>query len=78
VKSRWWKMSFVVALIVLLVIELASVGLEGLGAFIGIPVPGFFAVLGFVGCVAIILISKWLGRYWLQRREDYYDERYVG
>jgi hypothetical protein len=33
----------------------------------------FFALLGFIGCVAIIYIAKWLGRYWLQRKEDYYD-----
>jgi hypothetical protein len=34
---------------------------------------GFFAVLGFIGCVAMIFIAKWLGHYWLQRKEDYYD-----
>ena len=33
----------------------------------------FFAVLGFAGCVAIIYVAKWLGHYWLQRKEDYYD-----
>ena len=33
----------------------------------------FFALLGFIGCLAIIYIAKWLGRYWLQRKEDYYD-----
>ena len=33
----------------------------------------FFALLGFIGCVAMIYIAKWLGRYWLQRKEDYYD-----
>ncbi|MBI2866392.1 MAG: hypothetical protein HYX99_03415 [Chloroflexi bacterium] len=40
------------------------------------PIPGFFALLGLLGCVAIVVVSKLLGRYWLQRREDYYgDER---
>jgi hypothetical protein len=33
----------------------------------------FFAVYGFVGGVAIIFVSKWIGRYWLQRDEEYYD-----
>jgi hypothetical protein len=33
----------------------------------------FFALLGFIGCVAMIYIAKWLGHYWLQRKEDYYD-----
>lgn len=31
--------------------------------------PGVQAVYGVVGCVAIVLVSKWLGR-WLQRPED--------
>lgn len=34
--------------------------------------PGFYAVFGFVSCVAIILVSKLLG-FWLKRKEDYYD-----
>ncbi|HSW29173.1 MAG TPA: hypothetical protein VLH75_06710 [Longimicrobiales bacterium] len=36
-------------------------------------VKAFFAVYGFVGCVAIIFVSKWLGAVWLQRDEDYYE-----
>jgi hypothetical protein len=35
--------------------------------------PIFFALLGFIGCVAMIFVAKWLGRFWLQRKEDYYD-----
>jgi len=35
-------------------------------------VPGFYALFGFIACVAIILISKVLG-YVLKRPEDYYD-----
>lgn len=34
---------------------------------------GFFAGLGLLGCMAIVMIAKWLGHYWLQRKEDYYD-----
>ena len=34
---------------------------------------GFFALLGFIGCAAIVIVAKWLGHYWLQRKEDYYD-----
>lgn len=33
----------------------------------------FFAFYGFVGCVVIIYVSKWIGKYWLQRPEDYYE-----
>ena len=33
---------------------------------------GFYAIFGFVGCVALVLIAKGL-RVLLMRREDYYD-----
>jgi membrane protein implicated in regulation of membrane protease activity len=35
--------------------------------------PGFDFGLGIVGCAAIVWISKWLGRRFLQRPESYYD-----
>lgn len=34
--------------------------------------PGYYALLGFVSCVVIIVVSKLLG-YLLKRKEDYYD-----
>ena len=33
---------------------------------------GYWAAFGLVWCVVLVLVSKWLGRLWLQRREDYY------
>jgi len=36
--------------------------------------PAFWAVFGFVGCVVIIIVSKWFGHAGIMRREDYYDE----
>ena len=36
-------------------------------------IPGFYAAFGFVGCVAIIVISKWIGKILLQRGEEYYE-----
>jgi hypothetical protein len=35
--------------------------------------PGWGSLYGFVSCVAIIVVSKLLGKLWLMRREDYYD-----
>ena len=43
------------------------------GDFVWSNILGFFALFGLIGCVALILISKWLGHHWLQRKEDYYD-----
>ena len=37
-------------------------------------IAGFFALFGFIGCVIIIIGSKFIGHYWLQRKEDYYDK----
>lgn len=36
--------------------------------------PGFWAVFGLIGCVVLILVSKWFGKLGIMQREDYYDE----
>ena len=36
--------------------------------------PAFWSVFGFVGCVLIIILSKWYGHAGIMNREDYYDE----
>jgi len=36
--------------------------------------PAFWSVFGLVGCVIIILVSKWFGHLGIMTREDYYDE----
>jgi hypothetical protein len=35
---------------------------------------GFWSVFGFIGCVLIIILSKWYGHAGIMTREDYYDE----
>ena len=35
--------------------------------------PGFYAVFGFVSCVLLVLVSKYLLRPLVKRSEDYYD-----
>lgn len=37
-------------------------------------IPAFDFVFGFVGCLALALFSKWLGRRFLQRSESYYED----
>jgi hypothetical protein len=41
---------------------------------VGAAYPGLTAGIGFVGCVVLILASKWLGHAILQRPETYYAE----
>ncbi len=42
--------------------------------FFGDKIPGFWSLYGFISCVLIIVVSKWLGQHWLVRDEDYYDK----
>jgi hypothetical protein len=35
--------------------------------------PAWGSIYGLISCLAIIAVSKLLGRLWLLRREDYYD-----
>lgn len=35
--------------------------------------PGFYAIYGFVACVILVLISKYVLRPLVKREEDYYD-----
>jgi len=36
-------------------------------------IPAWGSLYGLVSCVAIIVVSKLIGKLWLMRREDYYD-----
>jgi hypothetical protein len=35
--------------------------------------PAWGSLYGLISCVAIIVLSKLIGKLWLMRREDYYD-----
>lgn len=36
-------------------------------------IPGFYIIFGFIGAMALILISRYLGKLFIQKNEDYYD-----
>lgn len=36
-------------------------------------IPMFYAFWGFLSCVVIIYVSKWLGKLFIFRSENYYD-----
>ena len=42
--------------------------------FIWQTIPVYDALMGFIGCVIIVIVSKAIGHNWLQKEEDYYDE----
>lgn len=71
--KRIWLVIFAVALALSLVIGfLLPVG-EGDNGFWWSHLRWFFALFGFVGCVAIVATAKLIGHCWLQRREDHYE-----
>ena len=35
--------------------------------------PAWGSLYGLISCIAIIVVSKLIGKAWLMRREDYYD-----
>ena len=65
---HWLILAFLT--VVSLVAQLA--GEAGHGPWVHVSF--FWAVFGFVGCALIIIISKAIGKYLVQRREDYYDD----
>lgn len=70
---RWWlAMTCGVFLVASFIVEL-SVRDPGYGKFWWDKVPGFYILFGFFGGVAVILISRALAKYVLQRPEDYYQ-----
>lgn len=65
---------FVISIALMAVISVDLLWRESHGHFIWYSIPGFFALFGLAGCVAIVLIAKWLGHHWLQKSEDYYED----
>ena len=42
--------------------------------FFGDKFPGFWSLFGFIACILIIIVSKWIGHLGLMQDENYYDE----
>ena len=36
--------------------------------------PVFEALFGFIGCIVVVFVAKFLGRFLLQKKEDYYND----
>ncbi|MFQ5528291.1 MAG: hypothetical protein ACE5GX_18805 [Thermoanaerobaculia bacterium] len=75
VRFAWIRRAFYVglALVALAEIVLPLVFQDGHPHFPFESWPAWGSLYGLISCVAIILVSKLLGKVWLMRREDYYD-----
>ena len=71
--KRIWILVFIAIFILFVLIDFLGRNGEGHGGLLGFHMPGLFALFGFIVCVALIVISKLIGHYWLQRKENYYD-----
>ena len=61
-------------LVLVLIVIADFLVFRGHAEYIWDRLPGWSAVYGFVSCVLLIFVSKFLGhRCGLMRREDYYD-----
>ncbi|MEK6693007.1 MAG: hypothetical protein AABY44_06235 [Nitrospirota bacterium] len=69
------KKIFYICLILIALIEIAVVYLFhlGHGHFWFENLPAFGTTYGFISCILIIVVSKFLGKKWLMKKEDYYD-----
>ena len=71
-RSKAAKRTAYVALIILIVVDFIIPRHEI--HFFGDKVPGFWSLFGFIACVLIIIVSKWIGHMGLMQDENYYDE----
>jgi hypothetical protein len=69
---RWWTVIGVAAATVVAEVVTHDAGHD---VFPWHAVPGFDLAYGAAGCVAIVVLSKALGKAWLQRDEDYWGTR---
>lgn len=69
--KRWSLIGLFVVLALEIVLPLAFGGGHPHFPFESFPAWG--SIYGFVSCVAIIVVSKLIGKAWLMRSEDYYD-----
>lgn len=69
------KRIFYISLALIALIEIAVVYVFhlGHGHFWFEDLPAFGSIYGFISCVLIIVVSKFLGKAWLMKKEDYYD-----
>ena len=69
--KRWFYAGLAVVALAEIVLPRVFPAGESHFPFEDFPASG--SLYGFVSCVAIIVVSKLIGKLWLMRREDHYD-----
>ena len=76
IRFNWIKRSFYIGLIVVALAEIVLPRIfhgDHSDHFRFESFPAWSSLYGLASCVAIIVVSKFLGKVWLMRRENYYD-----
>ncbi len=76
--KRWFYLGLAAVALAEIVVALAQIVLPHMfhgddSHFWFESIPAWGSLYGLASCVAIIVVSKFLGKVWLMRREDYYD-----
>jgi len=72
--KKWWIIALAVLTILSLAAGIFSLGEHGHGHWWD-RVPGFYIFFGLAGCILLILFSKKIGKLFLLKDEDYYDDK---
>ncbi len=68
---RWFYVGLAVVALAEIVLPFIFRGAHPHFPFESLPAWG--SLYGLISCIAIIVVSKLIGKAWLMRREDYYD-----
>ena len=72
-KKRWLIIASLSAVVIFAVLDYLFPAGHGGHEFWWTHVLAFFLFFGFIGCIVLVVIPKFLGHHWLDRKEDYYD-----
>ncbi len=70
--KRWFYAGLVLIALAEIALPLIFDGSESHFSFENFPAWG--SLYGLISCAAIIVVSKLIGKLWLMRGEDYYDD----
>ncbi|MEW6459082.1 MAG: hypothetical protein AB1441_08460 [Bacillota bacterium] len=71
--KQWLLAALAGAILLSLAADLLLRGAHGHGKFWWHELYGFDLLFGFLGCLALVWVSRALGKHLVQRGEDYYD-----
>lgn len=73
--KRWFYAGLAIVAVAEIVLpRLFNEGHGGESHFSFEDFPAWGSLYGLISCAAIIVVSKVIGKLWLMRREDYYDD----